>query len=151
MYVKYFFVIMFGLFASTSFADSNHHDNSHNKKDHLQHRSSATDHHRQEKKHHQHHKKKHHHQNKKHHKIITALGVIHHINQSNHSVNLTHEPIPALNWPEMTMDMAVSHDIDLKSLKAGDKIKFHIKLGKDKVYRIVKIIKRDHRNNHKHH
>ncbi len=68
-------------------------------------------------------------------------GTVHRISKLNRTVNLTHAPIPALNWPEMTMDLPVAKSIDLNSLKAGDHIKFHVELGEDKKYIITKIMK----------
>ena len=66
-------------------------------------------------------------------------GAINSINKSGRTINVSHGPIPSLKWPEMTMDIAVSDDIDLNSLKEGQSIKFKIKLDKDKKYRIFKI------------
>lgn len=71
----------------------------------------------------------------------TGVGVIHSISKLNRMVNLTHEPIPALNWPEMTMDLPVAKSVDLGSLKAGEKVTFHLKLGDDKKYVITHIMK----------
>ena len=71
----------------------------------------------------------------------TGVGVIHSVSKLNRMVNLTHEPIPALNWPEMTMDLPVEKSVDLNSLKAGDKVTFSLKLGADKKYIITSIEK----------
>lgn len=67
----------------------------------------------------------------------SAAGLIHQVNGAEKSVNLTHEPIPALNWPEMTMDMPVTNRVDLSGFKAGDRVHFSVKLGMDGVYRII--------------
>ena len=72
---------------------------------------------------------------------VTGTGVVNSVSRLNHKVNLSHEPIPTLGWPEMTMDMDVAEDVDLTSLVPGESIKFHIELGGDKVYRITKIMK----------
>jgi len=63
-------------------------------------------------------------------------GVIHSVSKLNRMVNLTHAPIPELNWPKMKMDLAVSKDVDLSEIKVGDKVKFHIMLDDDNVFRI---------------
>lgn len=68
-------------------------------------------------------------------------GIIHSVSKLNRIVNLTHAPIPALNWPEMKMDLAVTKDVDLNEIKAGDKVKFHIMLDDDNVFRIHHIEK----------
>jgi Cu/Ag efflux protein CusF len=76
-------------------------------------------------------------------KHIMAMGegVIHSVSKLNRMVNLTHSPIPELNWPEMTMDLAVAKDVDLSVIKAGDKVKFHLMLDDDNVFRIHHIEK----------
>lgn len=68
-------------------------------------------------------------------------GIIHSVSKLNRMVNLTHAPIPELNWPEMKMDLAVSKDVDLNNIKAGDKVKFHIVFDEDSIYRIHHIEK----------
>jgi len=68
-------------------------------------------------------------------------GIIHNIDIENSKINISHEAIPALKWPKMTMDIAVASGVDLGSLSPDDAIKFHIELGEDKVYRITKIMK----------
>lgn len=70
-------------------------------------------------------------------------GVINSVNIERRTINVTHGPIPSLKWPGMTMDIAVAKDIDLKSLKAKQEIKFQIKRDDDDVFRINKI-----KNNH---
>jgi Cu(I)/Ag(I) efflux system periplasmic protein CusF len=39
-------------------------------------------------------------------------------------VNLSHGPIPAINWPAMTMDFSVAPEVDLSSVKAGQSVAF---------------------------
>ena len=63
-------------------------------------------------------------------------GVIHSVSKLNRIVNITHAPIPELNWPAMKMGLAVAKDVDLSDIKSGEKVKFHIVLDDDKVYRI---------------
>jgi Cu(I)/Ag(I) efflux system periplasmic protein CusF len=64
-------------------------------------------------------------------------GVIHAIDASGRSVNLTHEPIPALSWPGMTMDLPVTEQVDLSGLRPDDRVSFSIQLGSDNQYRIT--------------
>lgn len=70
------------------------------------------------------------------HTEVMGEGVIHSVSKLNRMVNITHAPIPELNWPEMKMDLAVSKDVDLNEIKAGDNVKFHIVFDEDNVYRI---------------
>ena len=74
------------------------------------------------------------------HKEIMGSGVVHSIDLESRKINISHEPIPALKWPKMTMDLDVSEGVDLEALSPDDAIKFHIELGEDKVYRITKIM-----------
>jgi Cu(I)/Ag(I) efflux system protein CusF len=74
-------------------------------------------------------------------KTAMAEGVIHSVSPADRKVNLTHGPIPALNWPSMTMDMDVAESVDLQALAPGDNIRFHVELGEDKVYRITEVMK----------
>jgi Cu(I)/Ag(I) efflux system membrane fusion protein len=60
-------------------------------------------------------------------KIIEGKGIIKVLNASQHTVTLFHEPIPALNWPVMTMDFSVEKNVDLNNFKVGDHIKFILK------------------------
>ncbi|PCJ96375.1 MAG: hypothetical protein COA45_11265 [Zetaproteobacteria bacterium] len=71
---------------------------------------------------------------------ILGKGVVQKIIISERKINITHDPIPELNWPEMTMDLDVVDTVDIKSLVPREMIKFKIELGEDKVYRIIKII-----------
>ena len=68
-----------------------------------------------------------------------GVGVINRVSRLNKMVNLTHEPIPELKWPEMTMDLPVTDSVDLGSLKTGQKVKFHLELGPDKKYVITDV------------
>ncbi len=66
-----------------------------------------------------------------------GIGVLNSVDADKGSVNLTHEPMPDLGWPKMTMDLQVTKHVDLSSFKAGDNIDFKLKLGRDKQYRVI--------------
>jgi Cu(I)/Ag(I) efflux system protein CusF len=68
-----------------------------------------------------------------------GMGTLHSIDLEKRTVNLTHEPMPALNWPKMTMDLPVTSRVDLAAVKPGDHIHFTLKLGRDDVYRIIEM------------
>ncbi len=85
----------------------------------------------------------HHSQASAEHKEIMGSGIVNSVDLESRKINLSHEAIPALKWPEMTMDLDVSDDVDLSALFPDDSIKFHIELGADKIYRITKIMKAD--------
>ena len=73
----------------------------------------------------------------------TGDGVVNSVDPDKNSVNLTHEPMPDLGWPEMTMDLPVTRKVDLTNVKAGDQVDFKIKLGRDKKYRVIEMQPRE--------
>jgi Cu/Ag efflux protein CusF len=69
----------------------------------------------------------------------TGVGVINSVDADKAMVNLTHEPMPELGWPTMTMDLPVTKRVNLSEIKSGDKVSFKVKLGVDKQYRVTEI------------
>ncbi len=67
---------------------------------------------------------------------IWADGVINTIEQASRTLNVTHEPIPELNWPTMTMDFPAAKGVKLEGLKPDGKARFRIREGKDGRYEI---------------
>jgi len=61
---------------------------------------------------------------------ITGKGVVNAVMADKNKINMSHEPIEALNWPDMTMDFDVSSEIDLSGFKPGDQVMFELKEGK---------------------
>lgn len=72
---------------------------------------------------------------------IEGTGVIKEIKLSEHSLTLQHEPIPALNWPQMTMDFVVEDKIDLSKFGQNDNVKFKLKKYKNDEYIITDLEK----------
>lgn len=72
-----------------------------------------------------------------------GTGVVHSVDSAERKINLTHDPIPDLRWPAMTMDLDVAESVDLQDISPDEKIQFQIQLGTDQVYRITDIIKAD--------
>lgn len=68
---------------------------------------------------------------------VSGTGVINAIDAEEHSVNLSHEPIPAIGWPAMTMDFEVADDVDLSALEKGDAVAFTLERGADGIYTIT--------------
>ena len=83
--------------------------------------------------------------------LTKGTGVLHDINVEEKKINITHAPIPSLRWPEMTMDLPVSDNVDLSNFSADDQVKFFLKL-EDKTYIIEKmeVMKKDAEHDHKH-
>lgn len=60
-------------------------------------------------------------------KLIDAVGKVNSADVAGHTVNITHDPIKALNWPKMKMEFSVDKSIDLTSFKGGDAVSFKLK------------------------
>ncbi len=69
----------------------------------------------------------------------TAEGVVNTIDSDAGSVNITHPPMPEINWPEMTMDIPVTGTVDLSGFSEGDTVRFTVRRGRDDVFRIVEM------------
>lgn len=50
------------------------------------------------------------------------------------TVNLTHEPIPAIGWPTMTMDLKLLDGAELGDAKPGDQVVIMLEKGPDGLY-----------------
>ena len=70
---------------------------------------------------------------------IPVKGTINKVDMEKRSVNVTHEPVPALKWPSMTMDLPVTKRVDLATVKPGTAVVFTLKQGRDKNFRIISI------------
>ena len=53
----------------------------------------------------------------------TATGVVTAIDGSARKITIAHEPVPALEWPAMTMGFSAG-DVDLADVQVGDKVAF---------------------------
>jgi Cu/Ag efflux protein CusF len=56
--------------------------------------------------------------------------------QGEAKVNISHQPIPALGWPSMTMDLALLDGASAAGLAAGDAVAFELERGADGIYGI---------------
>ncbi|KJS39701.1 MAG: hypothetical protein VR70_07510 [Rhodospirillaceae bacterium BRH_c57] len=66
----------------------------------------------------------------------TATGKVNSVDAAKRTVNITHQPIQALGWPDMTMDFAVAEGVDLSALQPGAQIEFALVKGADGIYMI---------------
>jgi len=57
-------------------------------------------------------------------RIYVGTGVIESIDAAAKVAVIKHDPIPALNWPAMTMNFQFDDASMMKGLKAGDKVRF---------------------------
>ena len=60
-----------------------------------------------------------------------GTGTINAVDLQQHKVNLSHNPIPEIGWPAMTMDFPVDASVDLKAIKPGTRVNFTIEQGQD--------------------
>lgn len=70
---------------------------------------------------------------------VSAKAVVHKVDPAKRLINVTHEPIPALRWPPMTMDLPVTKTIDLSKIREGDTVTITLKQGVDKAFRVVAV------------
>ena len=69
--------------------------------------------------------------------LISGKGVVLKVDRANATVKMNHEPIPALNWPKMTMPFRLKEGALADQVKEGDTVEFFLeKSGSD--YVIVK-------------
>jgi Cu(I)/Ag(I) efflux system protein CusF len=70
---------------------------------------------------------------------VSVKAVINSIDAAKLMANVTHEPIPALHWPQMTMDLPLTAKVDLAAVKPGMNAVISIKHGRDGQFRITSI------------
>lgn len=63
--------------------------------------------------------------------MIEATGVVEKIYKKDGLVSLSHDAIPAISWPPMTMKFPVGDKIDLDSLKKGQTVQFTLHRAQD--------------------
>ena len=68
-----------------------------------------------------------------------AVGVVNSVDEKAGKINVTHEPVPELGWPKMTMDLPVTRRVDLSTVKTGTPVNIKLKQGRDKQYRVMAI------------
>ena len=73
-------------------------------------------------------------------KKIIGTGVLNELMPLQNKVNMAHDPIPAIDWPDMVMDFDVNGDVSLKGLNKGDEVEFELEKG-DSGYIIKSITK----------
>ena len=64
-------------------------------------------------------------------KKIMGTGVLKELMPSENKINMAHDPIPAIDWPDMVMDFDVNSNVSLKNLTKGDKVEFELEKGKN--------------------
>jgi Cu/Ag efflux protein CusF len=67
---------------------------------------------------------------------VHGTGTVNSIDPTRHKINLSHQPIPEIGWPAMTMEFPVAPSIDLKAIKPGTQVNFTIEKGQGGMYEI---------------
>jgi Cu(I)/Ag(I) efflux system periplasmic protein CusF len=68
-----------------------------------------------------------------------GTGTVNSVDPVQHKVNLSHNPIPEIGWPAMTMEFPVAASVDLNALKPGTRVNFTIEKGPGGMYEIQAI------------
>ncbi len=64
-------------------------------------------------------------------KKIMGSGVLKEVLPTESKVNMAHDPIPALGWPDMVMYFKVKSGVDLTRFKVDEKVEFELEEGRD--------------------
>lgn len=59
---------------------------------------------------------------------VMGHGVVNKVIGKAHMINITHEPMEALNWPKMRMNFKVDKSIDLSEVKPGQQVEFMLQV-----------------------
>ena len=68
-----------------------------------------------------------------------GIGTVNSVDAAQHKVNLSHQPIPEIGWPAMTMEFPVVPAVDLSAIKPGSRVNFTIEKGQSGMYEIKAI------------
>ena len=66
-------------------------------------------------------------------------GEVNNVMASQQKVNITHAPVPAWDWPAMTMDFTVAKAVDIDALQAGQTLHFEVSKTADDGYELTAI------------
>jgi Cu/Ag efflux protein CusF len=65
-----------------------------------------------------------------------GTGTVNSVDPGQHKVNLSHNPIPEIGWPAMTMEFPVAPAVDLTAIKPGTRVNFTIEQQPGGMYEI---------------
>lgn len=68
-----------------------------------------------------------------------GTGTVNSVDAAGHKLNVSHDPIPAIGFPAMTMDFAVAPSVNLSAVKPGSRINFTVEQGAGGMYEIKSI------------
>jgi Cu(I)/Ag(I) efflux system protein CusF len=56
-------------------------------------------------------------------RVYTAIGVVDAVHEAEGRLTVSHQPVPALNWPAMTMRFRAQSPDQLEGIKPGDRVR----------------------------
>jgi Cu/Ag efflux protein CusF len=65
-----------------------------------------------------------------------GTGMVNSVDPTQRKINLSHNPIPEIGWPSMTMEFPVAPSVDLKAIKPGTRVNFTIEQQPGGMYEI---------------
>lgn len=71
--------------------------------------------------------------------IHKGQGTVNRVDANAGKINLSHGPIPSLNWPGMTMDFRVKDKSILKKIQPGMAVNFELEKTSSGAYQIIQI------------
>ena len=72
--------------------------------------------------------------------VVHAMGVVDQVMPALGMVKLTHDPIPALDWPKMTMDFPLAEGLSINDFTPGETVQFMLWVGDNFEYRIESLM-----------
>ena len=70
---------------------------------------------------------------------VHRSGMVNSVNPAGHKISLSHNAIPPIGWPAMTMEFAAAPSVDLRSIKPGASVDFTMQRGGDGMYVIQSV------------
>jgi Cu/Ag efflux protein CusF len=65
-----------------------------------------------------------------------TTGTVNSVDPAGHKINVSHQPIPSIGWPAMTMDFPVAPSVDLSHVKPGSRVDFSLQKGRGGMYEV---------------
>jgi Cu/Ag efflux protein CusF len=65
-----------------------------------------------------------------------GTGTVNSVDPAQHKLNISHQPIPEIGWPAMTMEFPVAPSVDLTAIKPGARVNFTIEQQPGGMYEI---------------
>jgi len=75
---------------------------------------------------------------------VWGHGMVDAVDTARRRVTLTHDPIPELGWPTMTMVFQAPGTVDIARVRPGDHVDFSLMRGHDTTYELRAIRPSDH-------